>query len=441
MHSFHYRDGQLYCEEIDLARVALEFGTPLYVYSAGTILDHYRRLDAALAPLDHLICYAVKANSNGAILKLLADAGAGFDIVSGGELYRVVKAGGDPQKCTFAGVGKSREEIEFALDQRVLSFNVESEAELRYIDQIARNKSVHAPIALRVNPDVDAGTHRYVSTGRSENKFGIALDRVAAVYEQAARMPNILLRGVQMHIGSQITDAAPFAEAIRKVAPLILELKKRYPIEFFSVGGGIGIVYESSFASGSRDWWSEKDRVAATMTLPLTIPDYAAAILPPLRSIGLRVLLEPGRLLVGNAGVLLTQIRYIKQAEHKKFLIVDAGMNDLIRPALYQSYHEIVPVVEPANAKRESVDVVGPVCESGDFFAQDRELPEMKEGDLAALMSAGAYGFAMASNYNSRPLPAEVLVRGDRFSLIRRRQTMEDLVRGEESLATSPSPA
>jgi diaminopimelate decarboxylase len=441
VHSFHYRDGQLYCEEVDLARVAQEFGTPLYVYSAGTIFDHYDRLNAALVPLDHLICYAVKANSNGAILKLFADAGAGFDIVSGGELYRVVKAGGDPQKCTFAGVGKSQEEIEFALDQRVLSFNVESEAELRSIDEIARNKSVRAPIALRVNPDVDAGTHRYVSTGRSENKFGIALDRVAAVYEQAARMPNILIRGVQMHIGSQITDAAPFAEAIRKVAPLILELKERYPIEFFSVGGGIGIVYESSFASGSRDWWSEKDRVAATMTLPLTIPDYAAAILPPLRSIGLRVLLEPGRLLVGNAGVLLTRVRYLKQTEHKKFLIVDAGMNDLIRPALYQSYHEIVPVVEPANAKRESVDVVGPVCESGDFFAQDRELPEMKEGDLAALMSTGAYGFAMASNYNSRPLPAEVLVRGDRFSLIRRRQTMEDLVRGEESLATSPSPA
>jgi diaminopimelate decarboxylase len=441
VHSFHYRDGQLYCEEVDLQRVAQEFGTPLYVYSAGTILDHYRRLDTALAPLDHLICYAVKANSNGAILKLLADAGAGFDIVSGGELYRVVKAGGDPQKCTFAGVGKSREEIEYALDQRVLSFNVESEAELRSIDRIARNKSVRAPIALRVNPDVDAGTHRYVSTGRSENKFGIALDRVAAVYEQAARMPNILIRGVQMHIGSQITDAAPFAEAIKKVAPLILELKERYPIEFFSVGGGIGIVYESSFASGSRDWWSEKDRVAATMTLPLTIPDYAAAILPPLRSIGLRVLFEPGRLLVGNAGVLLTRVRYLKQTEHKKFLIVDAGMNDLIRPALYQSYHEIVPVREPATAKRESVDVVGPVCESGDFFAQDRELPEMKEGDLAALMSAGAYGFAMASNYNSRPLPAEVLVQGDRFSLIRRRQTMEDLVRGEESLATSPSSA
>ena len=431
MHSFRYHEQKLHCENVDLEQIAAEHGTPLYVYSAGTILDHYQRLNAALAPLDHLICYAVKANSNGAILKLLAESGAGFDIVSGGELYRVLKAGGDPRKCTFAGVGKSREEIEYALDQGVLSFNVESEAELAFIDRIARSKDMRAPIALRVNPDVDAGTHRYVSTGRSENKFGVALERVAAVYAEAARMPNILIRGVQMHIGSQITDAAPFAEAIKKVTPLLLELKERYPLEFFSVGGGIGIVYESSFASGSRDWWSEKDRVAATMTLPLTINDYAAAILAPLRAIGLRVLLEPGRLLVGNAGVLLTRVRYLKQTANKKFVIVDAGMNDLIRPALYQSYHEIVPIREPADARRESVDVVGPVCESGDFFAQDRELPEMKEGDLAALMSAGAYGFAMASNYNSRPFPAEVLVQGDHFRLIRRRQTMEDLVREE----------
>lgn len=431
MHSFHYLNGELYCEEAALARAAEEFGTPLYVYSAGTILDHYRRLDAALAPLNHLICYAVKANSNGAILKLLAEAGAGFDIVSGGELFRVLKAGGAAGKCTFAGVGKSREEIEYALDEGVLSFNVESEAELERIDRIARSKKVRAPIALRINPDVDAGTHRYVSTGRSENKFGIGLDRVAAVYEQAARLPNLLIRGVQMHIGSQITDAAPFAEAIAKVTPLIEELKQRYSLEFFSVGGGIGIVYESSFASGSRDWWSEKDRVAATMTLPLTIADYAAAVVPPLREIGLRVLLEPGRLLVGNAGVLLTRVRYVKQAAQKKFVIVDAGMNDLIRPALYQSYHEIVPVREPGSKARESVDVVGPVCESGDFFAQNRELPPANEGDLLALMSAGAYGFAMASNYNSRPLPAEVLVQGDRFSLIRRRQTIKDLVRDE----------
>jgi diaminopimelate decarboxylase len=431
VHSFRYHDGSLHCEGVNLERVAEKYGTPLYVYSAGTMLDHYRRLDAALSEVDHLICYAVKANSNRAILNLLSREGAGFDIVSGGELFRVIAAGGDPRKCTFAGVGKSQEEIEYALDQRVLSFNVESEAELACIDRIARSKGVQAPIALRVNPDVNAGTHRYVSTGRSENKFGIALDRVAEVYERAARMPNIAIRGVQMHIGSQITEAAPFVEAIAKITPLILRLRERHALEFFSVGGGIGIVYESSFASGSGDWWSEKDRVLATATLPLTIHDYVAAILPPLRAIGLRVLLEPGRLLVGNAGVLLTRVRYIKRAEHKKFVIVDAGMNDLIRPALYQSYHEIVPVREAQDSARELVDVVGPVCESADFFAQDRQLPEMKEGDLVALMSAGAYGFVMASNYNSRPLPAEALVQGESFSLIRRRQTMEDLVRGE----------
>jgi diaminopimelate decarboxylase len=414
-----------------LEQVAQKFGTPLYVYSAGTIRDHYRRLEGALAGIDHLICYAVKANSNRAILDLLAREGAGFDIVSGGELFRVLAAGGDPTKCTFAGVGKSREEIEYALEHRVHSFNIESEAELEYINQIAASKRVRAPIALRANPDVEAHTHKYVSTGRSENKFGIALDRLDAVYERAAQMPNITIRGVQMHIGSQITEASPFVEAIKKVTPLILKLKERFALEFFSIGGGIGIVYESSFASGSADWWSEKDRVRATTILPLTIHDYAAAILPPLRALGLRVLLEPGRLLVGNAGVLLTRVRYLKQTEHKKFLIVDAGMNDLIRPALYQSYHEIVPVREPENLSRETVDVVGPVCESSDFFAQDREMPGMKEGDLAAIMSAGAYGFVMASNYNSRPLPAEILVSGDKFALIRERQTRVDLVRGE----------
>lgn len=427
MHSFHYRDGELYCEDVALARAAEEFGTPLYVYSAGTILDHYHRLDTALAPLDHLICYAVKANSNGAILQLLAEAGAGFDIVSGGELFRVLKAGGSAAKCTFAGVGKSREEIEFALDEGVHSFNVESETELEWIDRTARDREVRAPISLRVNPDVDAHTHHYVSTGRSENKFGIGLDRIAAVYEKAARLPNILIRGIQMHIGSQITAAQPFAEAIAKVAPLVRELKERYAIEFFSVGGGMGIIYKRALESGSGKWWHDHDGEASAFS----VADYAAAIVPPLRELNLRVLLEPGRFLVGNAGALLTQVRYIKQAAQKKFVIVDAGMNDLIRPALYQSYHEIAPVREPAGTKYEPVDVVGPVCESGDFFAQDRELPEMVEGDLVALMSAGAYGFAMASNYNSRPFPAEVLVTGDRTSLIRRRQTMEDLVREE----------
>lgn len=428
LHSFHYRGGSLHCENVDLSKVADEYGTPLYVYSAGTITDHFRRLDAALGDLDHLICYAAKANSNRAILRLLHGAGAGFDIVSGGELYRVIAAGGDPTLCTFAGVGKSREEIEYALEQRVFCFNVESEAELDYINRIAAGKDVRAPIAVRVNPDVDASTHKYVSTGRSENKFGIGLERIGAVYESAAGMANITIRGVQMHIGSQITAAQPFAEAIAKITPTVLELKERYAIEFLSIGGGMGIVYQSSFASGEPDWWRER----SATTRPLTIDEYAAAIVPPLRKLGLRILLEPGRFLVGNAGVLLTRVRYLKQAEQKKFVIVDAGMNDLIRPALYQSYHEIVPVREPSSAKLEAVDVVGPVCESGDFFAQDRELPELREGDLASIMSAGAYGFVMASNYNSRPLPAEVLVHDDCAALVRARQTYEDLVRGEK---------
>jgi diaminopimelate decarboxylase len=450
VHFLHYRDGRLHCEGVDLARVAEKFGTPLYVYSAGTILDHYRRLDAALAALDHLICYAVKANSNRAILKLLANAGAGFDIVSGGELYRVLAAGGDPATCTFAGVGKSREEIEYALEKHVYSFNVESESELEYIDRIAgasRKRGMRASIALRANPDVDPHTHEYISTGSHENKFGIALRRLAAVYERAAKMPNIDIVGVQMHIGSQITEAAPFADAIKKVAPIVRDLKSKYEIKFFSIGGGLGIVYESSFASGSGEWWKRQGSPKSQ----LSIQQYVDVILPPLRELNLRILLEPGRLLVGNAGVLLTRVRYIKQTGEKKFAIVDAGMNDLIRPALYHSYHEIVPVEEPrsvgeavsfpsrksrskseSKSKRfEKIDVVGPVCESGDFFALDREMPELHEGDLLAIMSAGAYGFVMASNYNSRPLPPEALVRGDSFALIRKRQAWEDLVRDE----------
>ena len=428
MHSFCYRDGHLYCEEVDLAHIAAEVGTPTYVYSAGTILDHYTRLDAALAPLDHLICYAVKANSNRAILKLLADAGAGFDIVSGGELYRVLAAGGDPAKCTFAGVGKSCEEIEYALEQRVCSFNVESEAELDHIDQIAGAKKTRAPIALRVNPDVDPHTHEYISTGSHQNKFGIALDRIGAIYEQAAKMRNVEIVGVQMHIGSQISEAKPFASAIGKVAPVVRELKSRYGIKFLSVGGGMGIVYQRALESGSGKWWHEH----GSESFAFSVHDYAEAIVPSLRELDIRILVEPGRFLVGNAGVLLTRVRYIKKTGAKKFAIVDAGMNDLIRPALYQSYHEIVPVAEPSRTKSaEKIDIVGPVCESGDFFALAREMPELHEGDLLAIMSAGAYGFVMASNYNSRPLPAEALVRGKKFALIRKRQTWEDLVRDE----------
>ena len=427
MHAFRYRDGKLYGEDVNLAHLAEKFGTPLYVYSAGTVLNHYQRLESALLPFNHLICYAVKANSNGAILKLLADAGAGFDIVSGGELFRIIKAGGDPGRCTFAGVGKSREEIEYALDQRVYSFNVESEAELKYIDKIAKAKNIRAPIALRANPDVDPHTHEYISTGLHENKFGIPLGRLTAVYERAAGMGNIDIVGVQMHIGSQITEAAPFAEAIRKVVPIVAELKSKYDIQFFSIGGGMGIIYRHALESGSGKWWHEH----GGETSAFSVHDYANAIVPQLRDVGVRVLLEPGRFLVGNAGVLLTRVCYIKETGRKKFAIVDAGMNDLIRPALYQSYHEIVPVMSKSKSKSEKIDIVGPVCESGDFFAIDREMPELREGVLLAIMSAGAYGFTMASNYNSRPLPAEVLIRGDKFALIRERQTREDLVRQE----------
>jgi diaminopimelate decarboxylase len=446
VHFFRYHDGTLHCENVDLVGVAEKFGTPLYVYSAGTILDHYTRLDAALAPLDHLICYAVKANSNRAILKLLADAGAGFDIVSGGELYRVLAAGGDPAKCTFAGVGKSPQEIDYALGQGVYSFNVESEPELDDIDRIARAKGTRAPIALRVNPDVTARTHAYISTGSRENKFGVALDRVVALYERAARMRNVEIAGVQMHIGSQISDAAPFATAIRKVAPIVRELKSKYAIKFFSIGGGMGIIYRRALESGSGKWWHKDGGEPSAFS----IRDYANAIVPPLPDLGLRILVEPGRFLVGNAGVLLTRVCYIKQSGQKKFAIVDAGMNDLIRPALYDSYHEIVPVKQSSTSTRlraatarqarmrkgktEKIDIVGPVCESGDFFALDRDMPEVHEEDLLAIMSAGAYGFVMACNYNSRPLPAEALVRGDKVTLIRRRQTWEDLVRDEVEL-------
>jgi diaminopimelate decarboxylase len=428
VHSFHHRDGRLHCEDVDLEQLAQEFGTPLYVYSAGTILDHYRRLKDALGDLDSLICYAVKANSNRAILRLLADEGAGFDIVSGGELFRVLAAGGNGARCTFAGVGKSRDEIEYALSEKVYCFNVESEAELDHINCIAGARGTRAPIALRINPDVEAGAHKYVSTGRSENKFGIGLERAGAVYEKAADLPHISIRGVQMHIGSQITEAQPFADAVAKVAPIALDLKKRYGIEFISIGGGMGIIYKRALESGSGKWWHEHGGEASAFN----VEAYSRAVLPPLQSLGLRVLLEPGRFLVGNAGILLTRVCYIKQAEKKKFVIVDAGMNDLIRPALYQSYHEIVPVQQSASDSRETVDVVGPVCESGDFFAQDRDLSEFHEGDLAAIMSAGAYGFVMASNYNSRPFPSEVLVRGKEFSLVRERQTYTDLVRGEK---------
>jgi diaminopimelate decarboxylase len=428
VHSFRYRNGKLHCEDVDLERAADEFDTPLYIYSANTILDHFTRLNAALALIDHLICYAVKANSNRAILKLLSDAGAGFDIVSAGELFRAINAGADPQKCTFAGVGKSPSEIKYALDQRVYSFNVESEAELDLIDQIAGEKKLRAPVALRVNPDVDAHTHKYISTGSHENKFGIGLVDAPVMYERAGRMRSVDIVGVQMHIGSQITEAEPFAAAINRVAPLVRDLKSKYGIKFFSIGGGMGIIYRRALESGPGKWWHDHGGESSAFS----VQDYANAIIPLVRDLGVRILVEPGRFLVGNAGALLTRVRYIKQSGLKKFAIVDAGMNDLIRPALYQGYHEIVPVEEgTGDSPNGPIDIVGPVCESGDFFALDREMSKVREGDLLAIMSAGAYGFTMASNYNSRPLPAEALVRGDRLNLIRRRQTWNDLIADE----------
>jgi len=429
MHHFHYRDGSLFCEDVELADLAAAHGTPLYVYSGSTVLDHYRRLDQALAPIDHEIEYAVKANSNLAVLRLLAEEGSGFDIVSGGELFRVIQAGGDPGKCTFAGVGKTREEIVYALQQGIYSFNVESEEELRYLNAVAAELGRVAPAAVRVNPNVDAKTHKYISTGKSENKFGIDFDRIEGVYARAAaELPNIRLRGLQMHIGSQLTSVSPFIEAVEKVKPMALRLKEKYGIEFWSLGGGIGIVYEFALRSGGAAWWSAQ----SAEETPLTVAQYAAEIVPRLRGIGLKVLLEPGRFIVGNAGVLLTRCLYEKKGNAKTFKVVDAGMNDLIRPALYEGHHEIVPLREPAaEGVWRKLDVVGPVCESGDFFCQDRELPDFQPGETIALMSAGAYGFVMSSNYNSRPLLAEVLVEGDKARVVRARQTYEDLVAGE----------
>jgi len=425
VHLFSYIGGILHCEDASLEEVAAQFGTPSYVYSAGTIRGNFQRLDRALASLDHLICYAVKANSNLAVLDLLAREGAGFDIVSGGELFRVLKAGGRADRCTFAGVGKTAGEIARALREGIYCFNVESEAELVRINDIAGSLGLVAPVALRVNPDVDARTHKFISTGKSKNKFGIGLDRAADVYASAAALPHLRIRGIQTHIGSQILEAAPFAEAAEKLAALIVEIHARHDIEFFSIGGGIGIVYDGALASGNPAWWTSAEHPHR-----ITPEDYAAAIVPVLAPLGLKILFEPGRFLVGNAGVLLSTVQYVKTTPAKTFAIVDAAMNDLIRPALYESCHEIVPLKE-SGAPAVPMDVVGPVCESGDFFALDRELRPLAAGDRIALLSAGAYGFVMSSNYNSRPLLPEILVDGKDVRLIRKRQSLDDLIAGE----------
>lgn len=428
MHGFSYKSGELHCEDVSLTALAKQYGTPLYVYSAQTIVDHYTRLDQAFEEIDRKIAYAVKANSNIAVLGLLVDQGAGFDIVSGGELYRVIKAGGNPGLCTFAGVGKTREELVYALKEDIYSFNIESKEELIYLNSVAAELGVTAPAAARVNPNVDAGTHKYISTGKSENKFGIDFPEIEALYDFAAKnLTNIRMKGLQMHIGSQLTSINPFIEAVEKVRPLVSRLKDKYQIEFWSIGGGIGIEYEEALESGQADWW-RNHQVAQQ---PLTVAEYGKALVHRLKNLGLKIVLEPGRYIAGNAGVLLTKCLYEKKGSAKTFKIVDAGMNDLIRPALYEGHHQIVPVQQSKNTGLAPVDVVGPICESGDFFCQNRNLPNFQMGDLVALMSAGAYGFVMASNYNTRPLPAEILVDGSRHKVIRKRQTLDDILQGE----------
>jgi len=427
MHDFRYVGNRLFCEGVAVQTLAEKFGTPLYVYSQRTLTRHFQKLDQALAPLDHLVCFAMKSNSNLAVLRTMADLGGGFDIVSGGELQRVIAAGGDPSRCVFAGVGKTVEEIEFALRRGIYSFNVESEPELHRINQVAARLKKRAPVAVRVNPNVSAKTHSKITTGTYENKFGIAFENIEGVYARARKLKNLWLRGVQMHIGSQITEARPFELAVRKVLPLVTQLKAAHGLEFFSIGGGLGIVYDPALASGTPEWW----RSAAAKKV-LTPATYAARLVPLLKPLGLKILIEPGRFISGNAGILVTRVEYVKRTGKKNFLIVDAAMNDLIRPAFYDAYHEIVPLTRKGGAQVSS-DVVGPICESGDYFCKNRPLPKLGEGDAIALLSAGAYGSVMGSNYNARALPVEVLVNGRRFAAVRTRQAVAKIWADEKT--------
>jgi diaminopimelate decarboxylase len=429
MHDFHYAGNRLFCEGVAVEPLARKFGTPLYVYSQRTLTEHFQKLDVAMSPLDHLVCFSVKSNSNLSVLRTFARLGGGFDIVSGGELHRVIAAGGDPRRCIFAGVGKSEDEIEFALRQNVYSFNAESEPELQRLNRVAARLGKTAPVAVRVNPDVAAHTHAKITTGTYENKFGIAFEQIEGVYARAARLKNLRLRGLQMHIGSQITTVDPFEAAVRKVTPLVQQLRVKHGLEFFSIGGGLGIVYHPALDSGAADWWK-----TAAAEKVLTPAKYAARLVPLLRLLNLKILIEPGRFIAGNAGVLVTRVEYVKTTGRKNFVIVDAAMNDLIRPAFYDAYHEIVPLRRPAvrDGALLKADVVGPVCESSDFFCKDRPLPKVGEGEYLALLSAGAYSFVMASNYNTRPLAAEVLVSGKRAVLVRKRQAIKDIWAGEK---------
>ncbi len=412
MHHFSYRGGVLHAEGVSLARIAEEVGTPFYCYSTATLERHYRVLSEAFAGTDHLICFAVKANSNQAVLRTMTRLGAGMDVVSEGELRRARAAGVPADKIIFAGVGKTRQELAYAVNEGVLGFNVESEPELVALSEVAAQQGKTARIAIRVNPDVDARTHAKISTGKAENKFGIPYLDAPRLYAQAARLPGIKIAGIHMHIGSQITDLMPFRDAFRLMRELVIDLRREgHELEHLDIGGGLGVPYR-----GTND-------------VPPHPDEYAALVKAALGDLGLKLILEPGRMIAGNAGVLVSRVIYSKVGAAKTFAIVDAAMNDLIRPTLYEAYHDIWPVREAKlNLERQVQDVVGPVCETGDYLALDRALPPLEPGDLIAVMTAGAYGAVMSSTYNSRLLVPEVLVRGDRYAVVRPRPTYDDLI-------------
>jgi diaminopimelate decarboxylase len=413
MDHFEYRNGRLHAEAVPVADIVAAVGTPCYIYSRATIERHWRAFDQAFGAHPHLVCYAVKANSNLAVLNVLARLGSGFDIVSGGELARVLTAGGDPGKIVFSGVGKRRDELEKALEVGIRCFNVESAAELELLERVAAERGQRAPISLRINPDVDANTHPYISTGLKQNKFGIDPEQALVLYERAAASPHLEIVGVDCHIGSQLTKVAPFVDALERVLALVARLEERgIRLHHLDLGGGLGIRY--------RD---EEPPLPA---------EHAAALMQRLRGQPYEVLIEPGRAIVGNAGILVTRVELLKQGDEKSFAVVDAAMNDLLRPALYSAWQAIIPVESRATGELRRYDVVGPICETGDFLGKDREL-NIEPGDLLAVRSAGAYGFAMSSNYNSRPRAAEVMVDGERFQIVRQRETIEELYAGEST--------
>jgi len=411
MHDFKYKNRHLYCEQVKVEDLAKRFGTPLYVYSYHTLIDHFLKLKDAFRSINPLICFSVKSNSNLAILKALVDKGAGLDVVSGGELYRAHLVDCPSEKIVYASVGKTEREIEEAIRRRILFFNVESVAELENINRIARRLNRITRVAIRINPDVEPKTHRYITTGKLTDKFGIDFRSAYQILMVRRALTHVRISGLHIHIGSQITQSAPFVSAITKMVAFIETLRKKgIRLEFLNIGGGLGIIYNKE--------------------APQTAVTFASKVVPLLRKTGLKIILEPGRFIVGNAGILVTRILYLKSGPRKKFVIVDAGMNDLIRPSLYDAYHQILPLRKRPSVQ-EKVDVVGPICESGDFFAKERRLPHLKNGDYLAVMSAGAYGFSMSSNYNSRRRPEEILVVKNKPFVIRKRENEEDLVRNE----------